>query len=286
MASRLISGCSLDLTRMRTAPHCFSVQKRDVRAMYSLPKHFKLPFEQSFTTDPDSDAYDSDDDDVALPLSFPTSATILGEPTLPSPRPPSHYSPLSPLLPSTSTEISNVDHVELHPASSSNGPKIQHQSPKPIITLLSSWKSDPLGAAYRQANLARPGFLPQNPIIVTPIIVHALPASSSNESEIQHQAPKHRKPYVCSEKHSAHNCSQKEAASAKLKQWQNDHKLKSKHCYVCNKTKSMSEFYRVRNHGHDCASGRCVACKNSPSYPEAYKKMCENRGWTSNFDKI
>ena len=99
--------------------------------------------------------------------------------------------------------------------------------------------------------------------------------SSSNLPTINPQPPKRRKPYTCSDKHNAHNRLQKEAAANKLKQWQDAHSMKTKRCYVCGETKSMSEFYRIRTF----ASGRCVACKNSPRYRAAYKKHCKTHPW-------
>ena len=132
-------------------------------------------------------------------------------------------------------------------------------------------------------NLPLPSSCPPDRCSNPPIISHPqLPsqpgASSSYGPTINCQPPKRRKPYACSDKHNAHNRQQKEAAAAKLKQWQDAHKMKTKRCYVCKETKSLSEFYRVRTH----ASGRCVACKNSPGYQEAYKKHCEERPWLFN----
>jgi hypothetical protein len=50
------------------------IRKRDILMTYSLPKHSKLPFSSTCTTDPDSDIYDSDGDYVWLPLPIPTVA--------------------------------------------------------------------------------------------------------------------------------------------------------------------------------------------------------------------
>ena len=82
---------------------------------------------------------------------------------------------------------------------------------------------------------------------------------------------KARKPYVCSEKHDAHNRRQKEEAANRLKAWQDASKKKTKYCYVCKQEKSIYEFTRKCH--------RCIACKNSPEYPAAYKRLCHERWW-------
>jgi hypothetical protein len=118
--------CPLSPVSSARMPTNSIMKKRDVRAMYSLPKHSKLPFLSTYTTDPDSDTYDSDNDCVSLPIPIPSVAdfhrlshsafslaTTLSSEQLPS----------EPGQSSTETPISDPL-LQIHPGTSSNATMI------------------------------------------------------------------------------------------------------------------------------------------------------------------
>ena len=111
-------------------------------------------------------------------------------------------------------------------------------------------------------------------------IYNAYPSTSqATATTMACPATKPRKPYVCSAKHNVRNQRQKDAAAARAKEWYDARKDKVKTCYVCKKSKPMSEFKRVRNRGHYCCSGHCTACTDNPERAPAYENLCAMKGW-------
>ena len=233
--------------------------------------------------------------------------------------------------------------------------------PQPIITLISSWKTDPVGETYRSGDLPSSSssvpipsitidrtIRPSKPIDAQYRLITSIPDESEDDdtddtntvrttahippSLVDHldycksdyvmwirgpnpppagvyrkywnddrsattnynaypstsqvtattipcPTTKPRKPYVCSAKHNAHNQRQKDAAAARAKEWYDARKDKVKTCYVCKKSKPMSEFKRVRNHGHYCGSGHCTASTDNPERAPAYENLCAMKGW-------